>query len=160
MELTVPLAEAVAVLGAAGALPPGISGVRGTGTSVTASVAVHELPDVPNAFRAAARMAGPVEARLDDRGVVGRTWTLALRVEHPVLRFDLSGMVADALRTRLAAVPGLARVRTAAGATVIDVDLDAAAALLPGLLPAARGLRARIDHVSVGAQVRLAARVG
>ena len=88
--------------------------------------------------------------------IAGRTWTLELRVTHPVLRFDLSGFVTTAVQGQLAKAPaGLATARTESGGTVVDVDLDKAAALLPDLVPAVRGLRTRVDAVSLGEQVRL-----
>lgn len=151
------LDEAVAVLRATGALPSAITNVTGRDSSVLASVNVHELPGVAGGIKTAARFAGPFEAQLDDRGVAGRTWKLELRVTHPVLRFDVSTFVTTAVREQLAKAPaGVATVRTENGATVVDVDLDRAADLLPALLPAVRGLRARVDSVSLGAQVRLA----
>ena len=157
MQVSVPLDEAVAVLRATGTLPAAVTGVTGQGSSVLASVNVHELPGVTSGIRAAARFAGPFEARLDDRGVTGRTWTVELRVAHPVLRFDLSSFVTTAVRQQLATVPaGVATVRTENGATVVEVDLDRAAGMLP-VLAGDRGLRARIDTVSLGTQVRLAA---
>lgn len=157
MELTVPLAEAVALLRAAGALPPAVTNVRGRGGSVLASVNVHELPGVAGAVRTAARFAGPFEAQLDDRGVAGRTWSLELRVSHPVLRFDLSSFVTDAVRDQLAKAPaGVAAVRSENGATVVDVDLDAAANALPALLPASRAVHARVDQAQLGERIRLA----
>ena len=157
MELTVPLTEAVAVLRATGTLPKAVTNVTGRGASVLASVNVHELPDVPGAVKTAARFAGPFEAQLDDRGIAGRTWTLELRVTHPVLRFDLSGFVTTAVQGQLAKAPaGLATARTENGATVVDIDLDRSAALLPDLVPAVRGLHARVDAVSLGEQVHLA----
>jgi hypothetical protein len=160
MELTVPLDEAVAVLRATGALPSAVTHVTGRGSSVLASVNVHELPGVAAGIKTAARFAGPFEAQLDDRGVAGRTWTLELRVSHPVLRFDLSSFVTTAVQQQLAKAPtGIATVRSENGATVVDVDLDRAADLLPTVLPATRGLRPRIDTVSLGAGIRLTASV-
>ncbi len=157
MELTVPLDEAVAVLRATGALPAAVTGVTGRGSSVLASVNVHELPGVAGGIKTAARFAGPFEAQLDDRGVAGRTWTLELRVAHPVLRFDLSSFVTSAVQDQLAKAPtGVATARTENGATVVDVDLDRATDVLPSLLPAVRGLHARVETVSLGAQVHLA----
>ena len=157
MLLTVPLDEAVAVLRATGALPAAVTGVTGQESSVHASVNVHELPDVASGIRTAARFAGPFEARLDDRGVTGRTWTVELRVAHPVLRFDLSSFVTTAVQQQLAKAPeGVATVRSENGATVVEVDLDRAAAMLPALAGDDR-LRARIDTVSLGAQVRVEA---
>lgn len=158
MELTVPLDEAVAVLRATGALPSAVTNVRGRGRSVLASVNVHELPGVAAAVKTAARFAGPFEAQLDDRGTAGRTWTLELRVTHPVLRFDLSGFVTDAVKQQLAKAPaGVATAHAENGATVVSVDLDAAVAVLP--LPAA-GLRPRIEDAQLGEQVRLSASMG
>ncbi len=157
MELTVPLDEAVAVLRATGALPTAVTNVTGRGSSVLASVNVHELPGVAGGIKTAARFAGPFEAQLDDRGVVGRTWTLELRVAHPVLRFDLSSFVTTAVQGQLAKAPaGVATARTENGATVVEVDLDRATDLLPALAPAMSGLRARVDVASLGAQVHLA----
>lgn len=155
-----PLTEAVAVLRATGTLPKAVTNVTGRGSSVLASVNVHELPDVPAGVKTAARFAGPFEAQLDDRGVAGRTWTLELRVSHPVLRFDLSSFVTTAVQGQLAKGPaGVATARSENGATVVEVDLDEAGAVLPGVLPAVRGLRARLDSVSVGETIRLAATV-
>ena len=98
MELTVPITEAVAVLRATDTLPTAVTNVTGRGSSVLASVNVHELPGVAGAVKTAARFAGPFEAQLDDRGIAGRTWTLELRVSHPVLRFDLSSFVTGAVQ--------------------------------------------------------------
>ncbi len=160
MELTVPLGEAVAVLRATGTLPAAVTNVTGRGSSVLASVNVHELPDVAGPVKTAARFAGPFEAQLVDRGVAGRTWTVELRIAHPVLRFDLSSFVTTALQGRLATAPtGVATARTENGATVVAVDLDKAAAVLPALIPAVRGLRARVDAVSLGEPVHLAVTV-
>ncbi len=156
MELTVPLAEAVAALRATDALPKAVTNVTGRGSSVLASVNVHELPGVAPAIKTAARFAGPFEAQLDDRGLMGRTWRLELRVTHPVLRFDLSAFVTGAVQQELAKVPaGVASARTEDGATVVEVDLDRAVALLPGMLPAAQGLRPRVDDVSLGERFHL-----
>jgi hypothetical protein len=156
MELTVPLGEAVAVLRATGMLPKAVTNVTGRGSSVLASVNVHELPDVAPTIKAAARFAGPFEAQLDDRGITGRTWRLELRVAHPVLRFDLSSFVTGAVQQQLAKGPaGVASARTEGGATVVEVDLDRAAALFPTLLPGVPGLRPRVDAVSLGERVHL-----
>lgn len=160
MELTVPLTEAVAALRATGTLPKAVTHVTGRGSTILASVNVHELPDVPGAVKTAARFAGPFEARLDDRGVTGRTWTVELRVTHPVLRFDLSSFVTTAVQGQLAKGPaGLAVARTENGATLVEVDLDRAAALLPEIVPTVRGLWVRVDAVSVGELIRLAVSV-
>lgn len=156
MELTVPLGEAVAALRATGALPKAVTTVTGTGSSVLASVNVHELPDVAGGIKTAARFAGPFQAQLGDRGVTGRTWRLELRVSHPVLRLDLSAFVTDAVRQQLAKVPaGVASARTEGGATVVEVDLDRAAGLLPSALPVVQALRPRIEDVSLGEQLHL-----
>jgi len=50
-------------------------------------------------------------------------------------------------------------VHSADGRTVVEVDLDAAAALVPLLLPAAQGLHVRVDEVSLGATVLLRATI-
>ena len=156
MELTVPLAEAVAVLRATGVLPQAVTNVTGRGPSVLASVDVHKLPEVPGPVKSAARFAGPFEAQLDDRGIAGRTWTLVLRVTHPVLRFDLSSFVTTAVQGQLGKVPtGLATARAEHGATLIEVDLDNAAALVPDRVPALRGVHVRVEAVSLGEQVHL-----
>lgn len=156
MELTVPLGEAVAALRATGTLPKAVTNVTGRDSSVLASVNVHELPDVAPTIKTAARFAGPFEAQLDDRGVTGRTWRLELRVTHPVLRFDLSSVVTGEVQQQLAKVPpGVASARTEGGATVIEVELDRAAALLPGMLPAVQGLQPRVDDVSLGERLHL-----
>lgn len=156
MELTVPLGEAVAALRATGTLPKAVTNVTGRGSSVLASVNVHELPDVAPGIKTAARFAGPFEAQLDDRGVTGRTWRLELRVAHPVLRFDLSAFVTGAVQQQLAKGPAdVATARTEGGATVVEVDLDRAAGLLPGMLAAVQGLRPSVEDVSLGEQLRL-----
>ena len=157
MELTVPLDEAVTVLRATGRLPRAVTNVRGRGSSVLASVNVHELPGVAAPIKTAAMLAGPFEAQLDDRGVTGRTWRLELRVAHPVLRFDVSSFVTGAVQAQLAKAPAdVVTTRTENGATVIEVDLDRAA----GVLPATIAVRPRIDGVELGERLRLTASVG
>ena len=155
MELSVPIGEAVAVLQAMEALPRAVTNVRATGSTVLASVNVHELPGVAAPVKAAARFAGPFEAQLDDRGLTGRTWRLDLRVTHPVLRFDLSGFVTAAVQNQLAKAAGVAMARTESGVTVVEVDLDRAEGLLPGVLPAVRGVRPRVENVSLGDRLHL-----
>lgn len=159
MELTAPLDEVVVLLRAADVLPPAVTDVRSEAGAVMAKARVDELPGVLGAVRAMARFAPAADVRIDDLGVSGRTWTLSVQVALPMLPMDVSGFVAEAVRTRLAKAPGnLATVRADAGRTLIGVDLDALAALLP-MLPAAGGVRARVDEVSLGARVRLAATV-
>ena len=158
MYVTIPIGEAVAAIRAMGVLPAAVTGVTGRGSSVFASVNVHELPGVAGAIRAAARFAGPFEARLDDRGVAGRTWRLELRVSHPVLRFDLSSFVTDAVRVQLANAPaGIATVASEDGATVVLVDLDRAVEAVPALVAGLGGLRPRIDSAALGEQVHVVA---
>jgi hypothetical protein len=160
MELTLPLDEAVTLLRTAGLLPSAVTDVRGEAAAVTAKVKVDDLPGVPRAVRTMARFAPPADARIDDGGLVGRTWTLSVLVSHPMIPLDVSSFVTDAVRGQLAKAPaGVASARTEAGRTVIGVDLDRLAALLPTLLPAAKGLRVRVDGASLGAQLRLVATV-
>jgi hypothetical protein len=158
MELNVPIGEAVAVLRATDALPKAVTNVTGRGSTVLASVNVHQLPDVAPMIRTAAGLAGPFEAQLDDRGVSGRTWRLELRVAHPVLRLDVSGFVTAAVQAQLAKGPsGVATARTETGVTVIEVDLDRVAGLLPGMLPAVKGLQPTVEAISVGDRFHLVA---
>lgn len=160
MELRIPLDEAVGALRTTGTLPGAVREVHGEAKAVLARVAVHELPGVSGAVRAATRFTGPVDVRVDDQGISGRTWTLVVHASHPVVRLDLSGFVTDAVRSALASAPaGLASVHSADGRTVVEVDLDAAAALVPLLLPAAQGLHVRVDEVSLGATVLLRATI-
>lgn len=159
MELTIPLGEAVALVRATGALPKAVTNVTGRGTSVLASVNVHELPDVAPTIAMAARFAGPFEAQLDDLGVTGRSWRLELRVAHPVLRFDLSSFVTAAVQDQLAKAPaGLVTVRTENGATVVEVDLDRAVGLLPMTVPPTA--RPRVESVSLGEWFHLVVGLG
>ena len=149
-----PIAEAVAVLRATGALPRAVTNVTGRDSTVLASVNVHELPGVAPGIQMAARFAGPFEAQLDDRGVTGRTWRLELRVKHPVLPLEVSGFVTAAVQAELAKGPeGVATARTESGATVIDVDLDRAA----DLVPAVQGLSPRVETVTLGERFHLVA---
>lgn len=160
MELTLPLDEAVLLLRAAGAVPAAVTDVRGEATAVVAKVKVDQVPGVPGAVRTMARFAPPADARIDDQGVTGRVWTLSAHVTHPMLPVDVSGMVTDAVRRQLAKAPaGLASARAEGGRTVVEVDLDALAGVLPRLLPAARDLTVRVDAVSLGAELRLTASV-
>ncbi len=157
MELSLPLREAVDVLTATGILPPAVTDVRADGRAVLARVRVDELPGVPGAVRALGRLAPPADARIDDRGVSGRTWTLALYVSHPLLPVDVSGFVTEAVRAQLAKAPTtVARVRSEAGRTLVEVDLDAAA----GMLPLPVGAHVRVETVALGETVRLTASLG
>lgn len=161
MELTLGLDEALSLARAADALPPAVTDVRGEDRLVRAQVKVHELPGVPGAVRMATRMAGPVDVRVEDRGVTGRTWRVAVVASHPVLRMDLSTFVTDAVRGQLAKLPaGAATARTQEGATVVEVDLDRLGPLVGELLPAARGLRLRVDDATLGSRLHLRATVG
>ncbi len=154
MELSLPLREAVDVLTAMGVLPGAVTDVRAQGAAVLARVRVDELPGVPGAVRAVARLAPAADARIDDRGVVGRTWTLALEVRHPLLPIDVSGFVTDAVRAQLAKAPaGVAQARWEANRTLVEVDLDA----LPGLLPIPPGVAVVVQDVALGETVRVRA---
>jgi hypothetical protein len=152
MELSVPIGEAITVLRATGALPRAVTNVTGRGSTVLASVNVHELPGVAPGIQMAARLAGPFEAQLDDRGVTGRTWRLELRVKHPVLPLEVSGFVTAAVQAELAKGPaGVATARTESGVTVVEVDLDRAADARPG----DHGLRPRVEAISLGGELHL-----
>ncbi|UZN02893.1 hypothetical protein [Cellulomonas sp. S1-8] len=160
MELTLGLDEALTLARAADAIPSAVTDVRGEARLVRAQVKVHELPGVPGAVRMATRLAGPVDVRVEDRGVTGRTWQVAVVASHPVLRMDLSGFVTDAVRGQLGKLPpGVATVHTAGGATVVEVDLDRLGPLVGEAFPAARGLALRVDDVELGDRLRLAATV-
>ena len=160
MELTLGLEEALTLARAADVLPPAVTDVRGEDRLVRAQVKVHELPGVPGAVRMATRMAGPVDVRVEDRGVAGRTWRVAVVASHPVLRMDLSPFVTDAVRGQLAKLPaGAATVATQDGATVVEVDLDRLGPLVGELLPAARGLRLRVDDAALGSRLHLRASI-
>ena len=160
MELTLGLDEALTLARAADALPAAVTDVHGEDRAVRAQVKVHELPGVPGAVRMATRMAGPVDVRVEDRGLTGRTWRAAVVASHPVLRTDLSGFVTEAVRGQLAKLPpGVATVSTEQGASVVDVDLDRLGPLVGELLPAARGLRLRVDDLTLGSLLRLRATI-
>lgn len=161
MELTLTLAEAVAAARAADAVPPAVTDVRGEARTVRAQVKVHELPGVPGAVKMATRMVGPVDVRVEDRGVTDRTWRVDVVASHPVLRMDLSGFVTDALRGQLRRLPpGVATAHTQDGATVVEVDLDRLGPLVVDAFPAARGLGVRVDDLALGERLRLAATLG
>lgn len=161
MELTLGLDEAVTLARAADALPAAVTDVRGADRRVDAQVKVHELPGVPSAVRMATKLAGPVDVRVEDRGVTGRTWQVAVVASHPVMRMDLSGFVTEAVRGQLGKLPaGVATARTQDGATLVEVDLDRLAPLVVDRLPAARGLRLRVEDVTLGSTLRLAASIG
>ncbi len=161
MELTLTLDEALALVRAADALPAAVTDVHGTPGTVRAQVKVHELPGVPGAVRMATRLAGPVDVRVEDRGVTGRRWHVVVVASHPVLRLDLSGFVTDALRGQLAKLPpGVASASTQDGATLVEVDLDRLGPLVGDALPAARTLGLRVDDVALGDRLRLVASVG
>jgi len=161
MELTLRLDEALSLARAADAIPSAVTDVRGEDHLVRAQVKVHELPGVPGAVRMATKLAGPVDVRVEDRGVTGRTWRVALVASHPVLRLDLSGFVTDAVRGQLAKLPpAVATAHTQDGATVVEVDLDRLGPLVGELLPAARGLRLRVDDVALGDHLRLTSTIG
>ncbi|GIG40765.1 hypothetical protein [Cellulomonas phragmiteti] len=161
MELTLGLDEALTLARAADAIPSAVTDVRGEDRRVLAQVKVHELPGVPGAVRMATKLAGPVDVRVEDRGITGRTWGLAVVASHPVMRMDLSGFVTDALRKQLAQLPpGVASVHTREGATLVEVDLDRLGPLVGEMLPAAQGLRLRVDDVSLGDRLRLSATIG
>jgi hypothetical protein len=159
MELTIPLDEAMLAARATGKVPSAVHDLRGEPAAVLASVAVHELPDVSGPLRTMARLAGPAAVRVDDEGVADRRWRLAVTATHPVARFDLSSMVANAVRSALKDVPpGIVSVTTADGRTLIDVDLDAAAALVASLLPSSfAALRVHVDDARLGTAIRLTA---
>lgn len=161
MELTLTLDEALALARAADALPPAVTDVRGDDRAVHARVRVHELPGVPGAVRLATRMAGPVDVRVEDRGVEGRRWRVALVASHPKVRLDLSGFVTDGVRGQLGKLPaGVATASTQDGATVVEVDLDRLGPLVGEVFPAARGLRVRVEDVALGSQLRVTGTVG
>ena len=154
MELSLPLREVVDLLTATGILPPAVTDVRAEGAAVLARVRVDELPGVPGVVRALGRLAPPADARIDDRGVAGRTWTLVLGVHHPLVPVDISGFVTEAVRAQLAKAPAaVARARSEGGRTLVEVDLDA----LPGLLPLPPGARVSVEDVALGETVRLRA---
>jgi len=161
MELTLGLDEALTLARAADAIPSAVTDVRGEDHLVRAQVKVHELPGVPGAVRMATRLAGPVDVRVEDRAVTGRTWRIAVVASHPVLRLDLSGFVTEAVRGQLAKLPaGVATVSTQDGATVVEVDLDRLGPLVGEAFPPARGLRVRVDDVELGERLRLTATIG
>lgn len=161
MELTLALDEALTLARAADAIPSAVTDVQGRAREVRARVKVHELPGVPGAVRMATRLAGPVDVRVEDRGVAGRTWRVAVVATHPAVRLDLSGFVTDAVRGQLTRLPpGVATVHTQDGATVVEVDLDRLGPLVGEAFGPARGLRARVDDVELGDRLRLAATVG
>jgi hypothetical protein len=143
-----PLSEAVSVLRSSRALPAAVTDVEGADGAVTGRIRVQDLPDLPGPLRAATRLAGPVGVRIEDRGLAGRSWTLAVRASHPLVPLDLSSFVTDYLRGALAErhVAGVS-VRAEAGQTLVEVDLDVA------LGPAARLVR--VDRVELGEQIVL-----
>ncbi|TQL02770.1 hypothetical protein [Cellulomonas sp. SLBN-39] len=161
MELTLGLDEALVAARASGALPTAVTDVRAEGAVVLARVAVHELPGVPAPIRMATRMAGPVDVRVEDRGITGRSWEVAIVAQHPVVRADLSSFVADAVRGQLAHLPpGVALVRTSGGAVVVDVDLDRVGPVVAGMLPGGgRGAAVHVEHLELGARLHVVARV-
>jgi len=161
MELTLGLDEALTLARAADALPSAVTDVRGEARLVRAQVKVHELPGVPGAVRMATRLAGPVDVRVEDRGVTGRAWRVAIVASHPVMRMDLSGFVTEAVRGQLVKLPpGVATVHTQEGATVVEVDLDRLGPLVGEAFPAARGLQVRVEDVTLGDRLHLTATVG
>ncbi|MBD7917524.1 hypothetical protein H9657_04425 [Cellulomonas sp. Sa3CUA2] len=161
MELTLGLDEALTLARAADAIPSAVTDVRGSDRLVQAQVKVHELPGVPGAVRMATRLAGPVDVRVEDRGVTGRTWSVAVVASHPVMRMDLSGFVTEAVRGQLGKLPpGVATVHTHEGATVVEVDLDRLGPLVGEALPAARALPVRVDDLTLGDRLRLTATIG
>lgn len=161
MELTLGLDEALTLARAADALPPAVTDVRGEPRLVRAQVKVHELPGVPGAVRMATKLAGPVDVRVEDRGVTGRTWTVAVVASHPVVRMDLSGFVTESVRGQLRKLPpGVATAHTQDAATVVEVDLDRLGPLVGEAFPAARGLALRVDQVALGDALRLTATIG
>ena len=161
MELTLGLDEALTLARAADAIPTAVTDVRGEPRLVRAQVKVHELPGVPGAVRMATKLAGPVDVRVEDRGVTGRTWRVAVVASHPVLRMDLSGFVTEAVRGQLTKLPpGVATASTHEGATLVDVDLDRLGPLVGETFPGARGLLVRVDDVELGDRLRLTATIG
>ncbi len=155
MELNLGLDEVVAVLRSSGT--PGVAAardVRGEGSSVTAKVDIDKIPGIPGTLAAMARFAPPADLRIDDEGVTGRRWTLALRVSHPGLALMGPGFVTVKAREILANLPtGVAVARQDGDRTVIEVDLDAAAALVP----APPGVRPYVERVELGERVHLVA---
>lgn len=161
MELTLGLDEALTLARTVDALPGAVTDVTGEAGVVRAQVKVHELPGVPGAVRMATKLAGPVDVRVEDRAVTGRTWTVAVVASHPVMRMDLSGFVTDAVRGQLSKLPArVATVHTSEGATLVEVDLDRLGPLVGQVLPAARGLQVRVDGVSLGDRLHLTATIG
>lgn len=158
MELTLTLAEALTVVRALGLVPDAVEDVRAAGRTVTARVAVHELPGVPGAVRLATRLAGPVDARVEDLGVADRTWRLSVEVRHPLARMDLSAFVTDALRGAVAQhLPaGVVTVTGGEGTTRVAVDLDALGATV--VTPRA-GLPVRVEDVALGERIHVRATV-
>lgn len=148
-----PLDEAVTALRTAGVLPSAVTDIAGEDGAVTGKVRVQDLPDLPGPLRAATRLAGPVGARIEDRGVAGRTWTVSVRASHPLVPLDLSSFVTDYVRGALAErrVAGVT-ARSAGGETLVEVDLDAA------LGPVGRMLR--VQSVHLGRQVVLTGALG
>ena len=153
MHLTVPLSEALVALRALDVLPPGVDEVTGGPGEVHAKVRVHELPGVPDAMRLATRLAGAVDVAVIDGGITGRTWRLGLRASSRRVRLDLSAFVTQAVQGRLATLPaGVATASTQGSQTVVEIDLDRAAALALPLLPsrATAGLSLSLDEVQLG----------
>ncbi|MBU4337161.1 MAG: hypothetical protein KJ548_11365 [Actinobacteria bacterium] len=150
MELTLSLDEAVTLLHTSGMLPDAVTDLAGTDGAVTGKVRVQDLPNLSGAVRAATRLAGTVGVQITDRGVVGRTWTLALRASHPMVPLDLSGLVTDFVQGALVEhhVPGVV-ARAEGGETLVEIDLDAALGSF--------GAQVRVDSVAIGAQIALRA---
>lgn len=140
------LDEAVTLLRASGALPDAVTDLVGEGSLVTGKVRVQDLPNLSGAVKAATRLAGTVGVQVADRGVVGRTWTLAVRASHPMIPLDLSGLVTEFIESSLAShhVPGVG-ARAQGGETLVTVDLDA--------VPGPFGEHVRVDAVTVGARI-------
>lgn len=158
MELTLTLDEALTVVRTLGLVPDGVEDVRAAGRTVTARVAVHELPGVPAAVRLATRLAGPVDARVEDLGVEGRTWRLSVEVRHPLAPLDLSGFVTEAVRGAATShlPPGVVAVASLEGTTRVAVDLDALGARV--VAPRV-GLPVRVEDVALGERIHVRATV-
>ncbi|MBU4213384.1 MAG: hypothetical protein KJ792_01860 [Actinobacteria bacterium] len=152
MELTLSLDEAVSLLRASGTLPDAVTDLAGEDGAVTGKVRVQDLPNLSGAVKAATRLAGTVGVQIHDRGLVARTWTLALRASHPLVPLDLSGLVTEFVQGALVEhrVPGVV-ARAEGGETLVDVDLDAALG--------SAGEHLRVDSVVIGAQIVLRASV-